>query len=173
VGIYSSFEKLILAAKNMFIPIYQALYPFMSRQTPKGMHFLIKKIAPGIFLLGCGIVAIFFFFSDLILDLLYNDLVILEYSYLFKIMSVIALFSGLHMMYNVLYAPAAKLFKKLMWLMIGVGIFNLILSLCIVPVFYMEGTVAAVVITEFVLMVLCMFFYWKDLKTFRFTVSNR
>jgi PST family polysaccharide transporter len=173
VGIYSSFEKLILAAKNMFFPIYQALYPYMSRQSPKRVHSLMKKIAPGVFLLGLGIIAIFYFLSDFILGSLYDDLVILEYSYLFKIMSMIALFSGLQMLYSVLYAPATKQFKKLMWITIGCGLFNLLLSLYIVPKFYMEGTVAAVVITEFVLMVLCMFFYWKDLKTFRFTVSNR
>ncbi len=164
VGIYSSFEKLILAAKNMFIPIYQALYPFMSRQSITGIHRYMKKILPGVVLLGFSIVAVFYFLSESILYFLYKEKVILEYTYLFKIMSIIALISGLHMMFNVLYAPATRQFKLLMWIMISAGVFNLILSLSIVPIYKIQGTVLSVVITELFLLVLCTIFYVRDVK---------
>ena len=79
-------------------------------------------------------------------------------------MSLIALFSGLNMLYNVLYAPARKQFKKVMLITIIVGVFNLILSLIIVPTYKIQGTVLAVVLSEFLLLVLAAINYRKELK---------
>lgn len=164
VGIYSAFEKLILASKNMFIPIYQAVYPYMARKTDLQKHYLMKKLGLAVTILGVIVSIVFIVTGEWILGLLFKDPQIVENAYLFKIMSLIALFSGLNMLYNVLYLPATQQFKKLMNIMITAGIFNAVLSLIIVPIFDIEGTVAAVVSTEFLLMIVAAILYRKELK---------
>jgi len=164
VGIYAAFEKLILASKNMFIPIYQSVYPYMSRKSGKEMNQLMKKLLLVVTVLGVLVSLVFIILGEWILDLLFKDPQIVENAYLFKIMSSIALFSGLNMLYNVLYLPATKQFKKLMKIMIAAGIFNALLSLIIVPIYKIEGTVIAVVTTEFLLVLAAAFLYRKELK---------
>ena len=164
VGIYSSFEKLILAAKNMFVPIYQAIYPYLSRKTKVESQILMKKLIVAISIIGLMLTGVFVFFAESILRILYNDSLIISHAYLFKIMSLIALFSGLNMLYNVLYAPAQKKFKTVMLITLIVGVFNAILSIIIVPIFKIEGTVCAVVLSEFLLLILASYCYSKDLK---------
>lgn len=164
VGIYSAFEKLILASKNMFIPVYQAMYPYMARKADLQKHHLMKNLGLAVTILGVIVSIVFIVMGEWILGLLFKDPQIVENAYLFKIMSLIALFSGLNMLYNVLYLPATQQFKKLMNIMIAAGIFNAALSLIIVPIFDIEGTVAAVVSTEFLLMIVAAILYRKELK---------
>jgi PST family polysaccharide transporter len=114
--------------------------------------------------LGVLVSLVFIILGEWILGLLFKDPQIVENAYLFKIMSSIALFSGLNMLYNVLYLPATKQFKKLMKIMIAAGIFNALLSLIIVPMYKIEGTVIAVVTTEFLLVLVAAFLYRKELK---------
>ncbi|MDP5076776.1 MAG: oligosaccharide flippase family protein [Nonlabens sp.] len=164
VGIYSSFEKLILAAKNMFVPIYQSIFPYMARKSTIEMNGFMKSLFIGIAILGILITAFFVIFAEWILGLLYNDPQILENAYLFKIMSSIAFFAGLNMLINVLYIPARKHFKQLMYIMLTAGIFNLVASLIVVPIFKIEGTVAMVVSTELLLLILALIYYGRELK---------
>jgi PST family polysaccharide transporter len=164
VGIYSSFEKLILAAKNMFIPIYQAIFPYMARKSHLEMKTLMRSLLIGVTILGFLITVLFIVFAEWILGLLYNDPQIMDYAYLFKIMSSIAFFAGLNMLINVLYIPARKHFRQLMYIMLAAGIFNLIISLIVVPIFKIEGTVVMVVTTELLLLILALIYYGRELK---------
>ncbi len=164
VGIYSSFEKLIMAAKNMFTPIYQAIYPYLARQPINVVQRLMNKLIIIILIIGLCITFGFIFLAEEILQILYNDPIIIKHAYLFKIMSLIALFSGLSMLYNVLYAPARKQFKKVMFIVIIIGTFNFILSIIIVPIYKIYGTVFAVVLSEFLLLVLAAVNYKSELK---------
>lgn len=172
VGIYTAFEKLILASKNMFIPIYQALYPFMARKSAKEKHILMKKLAITVAILGLIVCVVFICFAESILGLLFKDPLIIRNALLFKFMSSIAFFSGLSMLYNVLYLPANQQFKKLMKIMLFAGIFNAVLSLTIVPIFNIKGTVFAVVFTEFLLFAIAVYFYKNEVIKHNLNSTN-
>jgi PST family polysaccharide transporter len=148
----------------MFIPIYQAIFPYMARKSHLEMKTLMRSLLIGVTILGFLITVLFIVFAEWILGLLYNDPQIMDYAYLFKIMSSIAFFAGLNMLINVLYIPARKHFRQLMYIMLAAGIFNLIISLIVVPIFKIEGTVVMVVTTELLLFILALIYYGRELK---------
>jgi PST family polysaccharide transporter len=165
VGIFSAFDKLIIAVKKMFIPFYQAMFPFMARKTYKEQQALMSKLKPGVATVGvlaCGGIILL---GSWIIELLYADEAILQNVHLFKWMGLIAIFTSLSSLFHSLYAPARKLFKNRMYMMVMAGIFNIMLSLIIVPLYGLIGTVAAAILTEFVLLIIAAYYYRKDLKS--------
>ncbi len=164
VGVYSSMEKLILAVKNIYSPLYQALYPWLAKQDDKKKNDIIKKMSPSILALGVIISLTILFFGETILNLIYNDQLISSYAIIFKILSLIAIFSGLNMLYNALYLPAIKKYKLRMNILITGGVFNLILSLVFVKFFGIYGTAFSVTTTEFFLLILGFYFFNKRSK---------
>jgi O-antigen/teichoic acid export membrane protein len=165
VGIYSAFEKLILAAKNMYVPIFQALYPYMSRKNLMEKRAMMRKLIPIIAGIGFLGYAIIYFLGDWIIEFLYKDQRIIENSDLFRVLGLIAVFSGLSMLFNVLYAPARKLFKSRMQIMIIAALFNLAVSFIFVPVYGLKATVFTAVSTELLLLITATFYYCRDLKS--------
>ena len=164
VGVYSSMEKLILAVKNIYSPLYQALYPWLAKQDNKKKNDLIKKMTPFIFALGVIITLTILFFGKTILNIIYDDQLISSYASVFKILSLISIFSGLNMLYNALYLPAIKKYKLRMNILITGGLFNLALSLVLVSFFGIYGTACAVTTTELFLLILGFYFYKKCSK---------
>ena len=73
VGVYSSMEKLLLAVKNVYLPFYQAVFPWLSNQDANKKITILKQTAP--FVLGVGIIitSTILIFGDSILLLIYND----------------------------------------------------------------------------------------------------
>lgn len=162
VGIYASFEKLILAVKNFYMPIYQALFPWLSQQNSIEIQKIIKRLSPIILIIGLLISLTIFFFADEILTLVYDDKSILSFSIVFKILSFISLFSGLNMLYNNLYLPAVKKYKERMYILIFCGIFNFILSLILTNSFDIYGIAVTVLTTEFLLLIIGYSYYMKS-----------
>ena len=167
VGIYSSMEKLILAIKNIYTPFYQAIYPWLSKQSNQIKITTIAKIKPVIAIVG-GFATIFILlFGKKILDIIYDDTLISSYVYIFKILAIISLFSGISMMYNTLFFPSIKKYKTRMYILISAGIYNLILSFILVPLYGISGTAITVVSTELLLLFLGSFYYKKYIKEWR------
>ncbi|WP_299127940.1 flippase [uncultured Winogradskyella sp.] len=164
VGVYASMEKLILAVKNFYVPLYQAMYPWMAKQLDKDKVKNIKKITPYIIVTGLLITAIILIFGKSILNLVYDDTLIESYVVIFKILSFIAIFSGLNMLYNALYFPAIKKYKIRMNIMIAGGAVNLLLSLILVKLYGIYGTAITVTFTEFVLLILGFYFFKREQK---------
>ena len=79
-GIYSSMEKLILAIKSMYAPLYQAIFPNLSSKPPKQVRIFIDKIRIPIGIFGVVISTIIFFGSKTILTFAFNDPIITSYS---------------------------------------------------------------------------------------------
>lgn len=160
VGVYSSMEKLILAVKNIYTPLYQALFPWLSKQSDKVRNRTIKKLFPLILLLGIIITASILIFGETMLTIIYDDELITSYVIVFKILSFIAIFSGLNMLYNNLYLPSIKKYKTRMLIFIIAGIFNLLLVFILIKQYGVYGMASAVTTTEFLLLVLG-FHYFK------------
>ena len=164
VGIFSAFDRLMIAAKKMYLPIYQAIYPYMSRKSNEEKNKMMKKLIPsiaGIGLLGLlGIV----FLGNWIVDLLFKDPAIYHNVNLLQWMGLIAFFTGLSLLFTNLYAPSRKLFKERMNVMVIGTIFNLALGFSIVPYLGLKGTVITAISTEFVMFLAATYFYKRDIK---------
>lgn len=167
VGVYSSMEKLILAIKNIFTPLYQALYPWLTNQTDKKKINVINKLSPIVLLMGILITLSIVLFGELFLSIIYNDILITNYAIIFKILSLISIFSALSMLYNTLFFPAVKKYKTRMSILVSAGLFNLILSLILVPQFGIFGTTYTFVTTEFLLLVLGWYYFKKYVKEWK------
>ncbi|WP_178991315.1 oligosaccharide flippase family protein [Winogradskyella schleiferi] len=164
VGVYSSMEKLILAVKNVYVPLYQAMYPWLSKQTDITKVLKIKKMAPFVLASGIVITLIIIIFGKFILNIIYDDRLIESYSIIFRILSFIAIFSGLNMLYNALYLPAIKKYKLRMNIMVVGGIANLLISLFLVKLYGIYGTAISVTFTEFLLLLLGYHYFKKNSK---------
>lgn len=164
VGVYASMEKLIIAVKNMYAPLYQAVFPWLSNQAQAKKLQILKKAIPYLLLVGMCVIIVTFFFGDFILNLIYNDKLINDYSYIFKALSFVAIFAGLSMLYISLYFPSVKMYKTRMNILLTAGSFHVILSLFLVSNYEMHGTTAAVLCTEFLLLVLGIYHFKKHVK---------
>nr|WP_042245204.1 oligosaccharide flippase family protein [Nonlabens ulvanivorans] len=171
VGVYSAFEKLILAAKNMYVPIYQAIYPYMSRKSWPQKKKMMMLLIPVITLIGLtGYGGVIYFFGNHIISLLYEDTRIIENVNLFKVLGLIVVFSGLNMLYLSLFAPASKLYKNRLRILVLGAIATLILNFYFVPSYGIKATIYSFTFVEGLMLLLCIYFYLR--KTPNETMLN-
>jgi len=163
-GIYASMEKLILAIKNLYSPLYQAIYPWLTKQEGHKKIIVLEKMRPKIIFVSLLITIFILVFGKTILSIVYNDNLITSYSDIFKILSFISIFSALNMLYISLYFPSVKKYKTRMNILVIGGLFNLLLSLLMVPIFGIYGTAFSVVTTELFLLILGSIYFNKSLK---------
>jgi PST family polysaccharide transporter len=162
VGIFSAFDKLMLAARKMFLPICQAVYPYMTRKSISEKRQLMTRLIMGVFVIGITGVLFIVFLGDWIINLLFADPAISENIYLLKWMSVIVFFTGLSLLFTNLYAPSRKLFHQRLKVMASATIFNLILGFSLVPYLGITGTVVTTISTELLMVVVSAYFYGID-----------
>ena len=173
VGVYASMEKLILAIKNLYTPIFQAIFPWLSSKKSDKVIIITSKLMLPLFILGSIIFLIIFFFAESILDVIYNDVLITSYSNVFRILGLIAIFSGLNMLFNMLFLSALKKYKERMKIILAAGIINLVLALIFVKFYNIYGIAITVTFTELVLLLLGWYYYSiiKNEKTSNHTNS--
>lgn len=165
VGVFSSMEKIILAIKNVYTPLYQAIYPWLSKQQDKAKVINIKKLTPFILVMGILITLVILIFGKSILHIIYDNELIESYYIIFKILSLIAVFSGVSMLYNSLFFPAIKKYKLRMNIMIVAGIVNLLISLYLVKHYGIYGITISVTFTELLLLLLGYYYFKKYSKS--------
>ncbi len=163
-GVYSSMEKLILAIKNIYTPLYQAIYPWLTKQNKQKKKQIILRLTPFILFISLFIMLFILAFGNEVLSIIYNDPFISNYAPVFKILGLISIFSALNMLYNTLYLPATKKYQTRMFILVTGGIFNLILSLFLVQRHGIYGTAYSVVSTEFILLILGALYFRKYSK---------
>ena len=103
-------------------------------------------------------------FGNTLLLVIYDNKLITNYAIIFKLLSLISIFSALNMLYNTLYFPSIKKYKIRMNILISGGIFNLLISLILVYYFGIYGTAFSVVSTELFLLILGIYFFNKTVK---------
>jgi len=151
-GIYSSMEKLVIALKSMYIPFYQATFPWLSRKDFHNKIAFIKKIRPYVFTVGLLLTSFIFIFANDILNLIYHKPEIVKYSDVFRILGLIALFAGLGMLNISLLFPAIKAYKERMNIMILGGFFNIVLSIVLMQFFSIYGVATSAALTELLIL---------------------
>ena len=160
VGIFSSFEKLILAIKNIYTPFFQAAFPWLANTPEHEKRAFIKKTVPYVFSVGAFTCLTIIIFGDEILMLVFNNSSLNEYSIVFKVFSVIGIVSGLNMVYISLYLPAAKKYEVRMKIFITAAVFHLLVSMILTPFYQIYGIVLSVILTESFLLLLG-YYYFK------------
>ena len=161
VGIYASIEKLIGAIKNLYIPLYQALFPWLSKKSKTEIKSKIKKIMPYIAIVGTLFTIVIFIFAKDILIFVYNKEEITKYYKVFQILSLISILASLNMLFNMLYLTSIKAYKERMKIMISSGIINLVMVFILTYLLGIYGTATSITITEFILLVLGFYYYKK------------
>lgn len=161
VGVYSSMDKLVLAIKNIYTPLFQAIFPWLSSKTNSEIINIIRKLILPLSILGVIIFLIIFFFADLILEIIYNNSLISSYSSIFKILGLIAIFSSLNMLFNMLFLASLKRYKERMKIILSAGIFNIVISLILVKYFNIYGIAITATLTEMLLLIYGWFYFNK------------
>jgi len=161
VGVYSSMEKLVLAIKNLYTPIFQAIFPWLTSKKTKEIISTTKKLILPLFLIGLIVAITIFFFADFILNIVYANDLISSYSNVFRILGLIAVFSSLNMLFNMLFLSALKKYKERMKIIVTAGVCNVILAIILVNYFNIYGVAITVTFTELVLLLFGWYYYNK------------
>ena len=161
-GVYASMEKLILAIKSMYSPLYQAIFPNLSTKPYDEIRSYIDKMRIPIGFLGLVISIIIFFGAKQILMLAFDDALIVGYSAVFQILGLISILSSLNMLYVTLYFPSIKKYKIRMKILISGGFLNLIIALSLVKFYTIYGVAISAVTTELFILLLAVYFYYKN-----------
>jgi len=164
VGIYASIEKVIVAIKNLYAPLYQALFPWLSQKSKKEIGVITKKMIPMIFLLGFFFFILLFIFAENILNTLYHSPVINQYASIFKLFSLISIFASLNMLFNMLYLTTIKAYKERMDIMLISGLYSIFATTLLTLSFGIHGTAFSAVTTEFLLLLLGVYHFMKKSK---------
>ena len=161
-GVYASMEKLILAIKSMYSPLYQAIFPNLSTKPYDEIRSYIDKMRIPIGFLGLVISIIIFFGAKQILMFAFDDAFIVGYSAVFQILGLISILSSLNMLYVTLYFPSIKKYKIRMKILISGGFLNLIIALSLVKFYTIYGVAISAVTAELFILLLAVYFYYKN-----------
>jgi PST family polysaccharide transporter len=153
VGIYGSFEKIITALKSLYLPLYQALFPYVSRKENK--KEIIKKLIIPMGLSGFIIMIIFYTFSEFFINLLYTNQELIKNLNYFEYMTIIPFIASINMLFNFLYLNSMKMYKKRMHIMILAGILNFAIAIVLLKLdFQILSVVISYLLTEILLLLL-------------------
>lgn len=161
VGVYSSMEKLVLAIKNLYTPIFQSIFPWLSSKNKNEIILTTKKLIPILFTIGSIVTFIIFFFAKDILHIIYANDLITSYSNIFRILGLIAIFSSLNMLFNMLFLSTLKKYKERMKIIVTAGVLNVVLAIILVKFFNIYGIAVTVTFTELLLLLFGWYYYNK------------
>ena len=163
-GVYSSMEKLVVATKSIYIPLYQALYPNIVVKDNNTIANIINKMK--YYMGGFGAIISFtiFLFAADILRLIYNDELITSYYMIFQILGLIGFLSSLNMLYVSLFFPAIKAFNQRLKILSLGGVFNIILVLTLVQYYSIYGVAISATVSELFILIVAFYFYRKKVS---------
>tara|TARA_B100001146_G_scaffold225233_1_gene248331 strand:+ start:7396 stop:8646 length:1251 start_codon:yes stop_codon:yes gene_type:complete len=163
-GVYASMEKLILAIKNVYVPLYQAIFPWLAKKKLNQVISFVRKLRWPVFLSSVVLAGIIFWLASDILHFVYDDAFIESYSEVLQLLGLIAVFSSLNMLFLGLYFPAIKNYKQRMFVMMLAGGVNLVLAIVGGIYFGIYGVATSAVITEAIMLVVAYARFRKDKK---------
>lgn len=163
-GVYSSMEKLIVATKSIYTPLYQAMFPNLSI---KGKHKIKETIEyMKYYVGGLGIIIslVIILFAKDILEIIYKDDLITSYYSIFQILGLIGFLSSLNMLYVSLFFPAVKAFNDRLKILSFAGLFNVFMVLLLIQFYTIYGVAISATISELFILILAIYFYKKHVK---------
>ena len=163
-GVYSSMEKLVVATKSMYVPLYQALFPNLVVKDKKTIVSIINKMKYYMGGFGVIISCIIFLFAADILNLIYNDELITSYYIIFQILGLIGFLSSLNMLYVSLFFPAIKAFNQRLKILSMGGVFNVILVITLVQYYSIYGVAISATVSELFILIVAFYLYRKKVS---------
>ncbi|OCC15615.1 Membrane protein [Dissulfuribacter thermophilus] len=161
VGVYASIERVIIAIKNLYIPLYQALFPWLSKKNKKEIEIFIRRLIPIIFIISLLFFIILLFFAEDILNILYSNPIIIQHVLIFKFFSLISIFAALNMLFNLLYLSSIRAYKERMNIMLKSGLYSITTTIVMTFFFGIYGTAFSAVSTELVLLLFGIYYFTK------------
>lgn len=154
VGIYAAIERLMMAVKYLYAPLYQGLFPWLSKKERSSAIKFIGSFLPIIG--GFGLILSVFIatFAHPILELIYSDPLINEHYDLLQVYGSIAFLSGTNMLFSYLFLNAIREYNARMRILLTTGLFNVAASLTLTALYGVHGLVYAVASTEALLLIL-------------------
>jgi polysaccharide transporter, PST family len=166
VGVYGSFEKIITALKGLYFPLYQALFPYISRKENK--KNIIGKLIIPMALSGFMMMLTFFIFSEFFINLLYHNNELLSMIKYFEYMTIIPFIASINMLFNFLYLNSKKMYKERMYTMISAGLINFVIAVTLLILGYkIYSVVISYIITEIVLLLIGYINFKKEKNEFK------
>jgi PST family polysaccharide transporter len=163
-GVYASMEKLVVATKSIYWPLYQAMFPYLSSKPKIEIYKTIHKLIFPMFIIGSILSLFIIFGSEDILSFVYNkDVLIVSYYKVFQILGLIALLSALNMLFVTLLLPAIKAYKTRMKILSTCAIVHVFLVLFLTNWLSIYGVAIAAAITELLILIIS-YYYIKKLK---------
>ncbi len=163
-GVYSSMEKLIVATKSIYTPLYQAMFPNLSIKGKHKIKEMIEYIKYYVGGLGIIISLVIILFAKDILEIIYKDDLITSYYSIFQILGLIGFLSSLNMLYVSLFFPAVKAFNDRLKILSFAGLFNVFMVLLLIQFYTIYGVAISATISEFFILILAIYFYKKHVK---------
>ncbi len=159
VGIYSSIERLVMAIKNLFVPVYQGIFPWLAKKDIIKIREFIVKVLPIISFVALLISLCIFLFAKEILTLVYSNQEIVKYTYILQLFALVPFLSAINMLFNYLYFNAIKSYNIRMKIFLIAGIFNVIVALPLTQKYSIFGLTLSIVLTEVLLLILGVYFF--------------
>ncbi|CAM3460427.1 flippase [Marinicrinis lubricantis] len=173
VGYYASGEKVIKAIQGLITPITQTVYPYISKLAAQSYSRAFAFIKKVLFIVGSAtFVGAFIVFVlaepavNIILGTEYKSSVVI-----IQILSFLPFIIGLSNIFGVQTMLTFGHKKAFSRILMGSGLFNIILAFTIVPYFEHIGTAISVLSTEIAVTV-TMFIY-LTIKGYRFFGNNK
>ena len=135
------------------------MFPWLSMK--KNINKFIRKTEIYVFIIG--LIGSFFLivFSRQILQILFNNELIISYNKGFQLISTVLLLAGMNMLYNFLFLSAKKEYILRMKILGPTSLIGLFLSITLTASYGIYGTIIAVVSTELILLIWGYFTYKK------------
>lgn len=153
-GVYASMEKLVIATKSIYIPLYQSIFPHLSGLPFNNIKNFINKIKFPIMISSLILSLVLIIGSDSILKLIYKDDLISSYYKIFQILGLIAFLSALNMLYITLFLPAIKAYKIRMKILVSAGFFHFLLVLVLANFYGIYGVAISAAVTELIILLI-------------------
>lgn len=159
VGVYASFEKIILAIKNVYSPFFAALFPWIANKDRMEIIKITKKLMIPLGVIGLLGTIFIFFGAEKILQIAFDNEEVTSYSGVFRILGLITFFSALNMLINMICLSALKMYRERMIILVSTGVINVILALVLVKFWGIWGIAITVTFSEFLLLAMGLFFF--------------
>ena len=160
VGYYSAADKIIQALKGLMGPVSQSVYPFITKRVSeskeRGLKFIRKVLIVVAVSTAFISIATFFLAHEIVMIVLgvnyYNSIIVL------KILAFLPLIIGLSNVFGIQTMLPFNKKKAFQNILICASVFNIILSIILVPIYQHIGSAISVTIVE-IFVTVAMFVY--------------
>jgi len=157
VGYYAGAEKIIQAFKGLMTPVFQTIYPYISKQfsiSKENWSIFLKKMVLYTGVITGFLSLLIFTFSKPLVDIIlgnqyHNSIIIMQ------LLSFTVFMIGLSTTYVVLGFYAAAQQKIVMRFTVVISIFHIMIALIMIPLFQEIGASITVLFTETMITLVC------------------